>query len=517
MLRLTFDDQGTRHGDLRLACGDYARHVDSYYFALDPAVRSSPESERVRASVELLLEQWMQLLQGAQSGQTVYLLFELADEYTGWLRVAVEGDRVRVRPGWSSISGHEVYPSKAAARAHSITDFDPLPDAEDLVTSQVSLFESVELNRSDVVDLHPPPIDPTAIFELFRGSYGTELLTAAVAHFDLFSKLSSGPRTFETLRAELNLAPRPMNVLITALRAMRLLRLDEEGRIQLTPLSRQHLPAGSSYDVGGYIGLAASSPGVVEMVERLRSNTPRGLDLNEDGTAFIYQAGVPSAMEQTDLARHFTLSLAGRARNVAPALAQQVDLGDAELLLDVGGGSGIYSIALLKRYSQLRAIVIDRPEVLRVADEYRRRYNVADRLELREGDMFGEELPNGADVVLLSNVLHDWDIPECRQLLDRAYAALKPGGQILIHDVFLDDDLDGPLPIALYSAALFTLTLGRAYSAAEYRQWLTETGFIIDEAQPRPTLIHCGVLSAHKSESQPGIEWTKTTPASGVC
>ncbi len=267
--------------------------------------------------------------------------------------------------------------------------------------------------------------------------------------------------------------------------------------------------------MGGYIGLAASSPGVVEMVERLRTNTPRGLDLNEDGTAFIYQAGVPSAMEQTDLARHFTLSLAGRARNVAPALAQQVDLGDAELLLDVGGGSGIYSIALLKRYFQLRAIVIDRPEVLRVADENRRRYNVADRLELREGDMFGEELPTGADVVLLSNVLHDWDIPECRQLLDRAYAALKPGGQVLIHDVFLNDDLDGPLPIALYSAALFTLTLGRAYSAAEYRQWLTDAGFIIHEANPRPTLIHCGVLSAYKSASQPGIDGRSLHPQLG--
>lgn len=517
MLRLTFDDQGTRHGDLRLACGDYARHVDSYYFSLDPAVRSRPESERVRASVELLLEQWMQLIQNAKSGQTVYLLFELADEYTGWLRVSVDGDRVRVRPGWSSIPGHKVYPSQAAAQAHNITDFDPIPDAEDLVTSQVGLYESVELNRTDVVDLHPPPIDPTAIFELFRGSYGTELLTAAVAHFDMFTKLSSSPKTFDALRAELNLAPRPMNVLVTALRAMRLLRQDEEGRLQLTPLSRQHLPAGSSYDVGGYIGLAASSPGVVEMVERLRSNTPRGLDLNEDGTAFIYQAGVPSAMEQTALARHFTLSLAGRAKNVAPALAQQVDLGDARLLLDVGGGSGIYSIAMLKRYSQLRAIVIDRPEVLRVADEYRRRYNVAERLELREGDMFGDPLPTGADVVLLSNVLHDWDVAECRQLIDRAYAALKPGGQILIHDVFLNDDLDGPLPIALYSAALFTLTLGRAYSAAEYRQWLTDAGFIIEEAQPRPTLIHCGVLSATKSESQPGIEWTKNGPATGVC
>ena len=517
MLRLTFDDQGTQHGDLLLECGDYARHVDSYFFGLDPVVQDQPEPRRVRVSLELLLDQWLVAVRDATPGQSVFLPFEFADEYTGWIRVTVEGDRVRCRPGWSAIPGHAVYPSQIGPHLSHVADFDPIPDAEDLVISQVALIEAIELNRLDVIDLHPPAIDPTPIFEQFRGSYGTELLTAAVAHFDLFTKLQDGPRTIESLRQELQLAPRAMSVLLTALRAMKLLRIDEEGRLQLTALSRHHLPQHSAFDVGGYIGLAATSPGVVEMVERLRTNTPRGLDLHENGTAFIYKAGVPSAMEQSDLARHFTLSLAGRAKNVAPALAAQVDLGDAELLFDVGGGSGIYSIALLKRYSQLRAIVVDRPEVLRVADEFRQRYNVADRLELREGDMFTDPLPTGADAVLLSNVLHDWDIPECQELIARCHSALKPGGQLLIHDVFLNDDQDGPLPIALYSAALFTLTMGRAYSAAEYREWLTAAGFEVEEPQPRPTLIHCGVLSATKSTKAPGTEWSNPPVVEGLC
>jgi len=517
MLRLTFDDQGTQRGDILLECGEYVRHVDSYYFALDPAVQDRPEDQRIRASLERLLDQWLTAVQNATPGQSVFLPFEFADEYSGWLRVTVEGDRVRCRPGWSAIPGHAVYPSNISQNHANVSDFDPIPDAEDLVVSQVALAEAIELNRLDVIDLHPPALDPTPIFEHFRGSYGTELLTAAVAHFDLFTKLQEGPRTVEALRSALGLEPRPMSVLLTALRAMRLLRIDEEGRIQLTSLSRNHLPARSAFDVGGYIGLAESSPGVVEMVERLRTNRPRGMDLNQDGTAFIYREGVPSAMEQSDLARHFTLSLAGRAKNVAPALAEQVDLGDASLLLDVGGGSGIYSIALLKRYSQLRAIVIDRPEVLRVADEFRQRYNVADRLELREGDMFNTPWPPDADAILLSNVLHDWDIPECQQLIDRCCGSLKPGGQLLIHDVFLNDDLDGPLPVALYSAALFTLTEGRAYSAAEYRTWLTAAGFEIEDPLPRPTLIHCGVLTGIKSTRPPGVEWTHPSTVEGLC
>jgi predicted O-methyltransferase YrrM len=186
--------------------------------------------------------------------------------------------------------------------------------------------------------------------------------------------------------------------------------------------------------------------------------------------------------------------LAGRAKNVAPHLAKRIDLSGATRLLDIGGGTGIYSIALLLHNPQLTAIVLDRPEVLRVAEEMAQRYGVQDRLELVPGDMFVGTLPQDCDVMLLSNILHDWDVPQCQELIGRCAAALPGGGRLLIHDVFLNDDLSGPLPIALYSAALFTLTEGRAYSAAEYRTWLERAGLQVSPVVP--TLIHCGVLAA---------------------
>lgn len=114
-----------------------------------------------------------------------------------------------------------------------------------------------------------------------------------------------------------------------------------------------------------------------------------------------------------------------------------------------------------------------------------------DRIEFLPGDMFTDELPQ-ADAILLSNILHDWDVPECRQLVSRCAGALSESGRLLIHDVFLNDALDGPLPIALYSAALFTLTEGRAYSRAEYTAWLQEAG--LEPGACHETLIHCSVL-----------------------
>jgi predicted O-methyltransferase YrrM len=339
----------------------------------------------------------------------------------------------------------------------------------------------------------PPASDPTCIFEHFRGSYGTELLTAAVAHFDLFTRLKDQPRSLEDLSQALGLANRPAVVLITALRAMGLIE-SRDGTLFASSLAIEHLVPGAAFDVGDYIGLAASSPGVMQMVELLRRNEP--LDGEGSGTAFIYRNGIKSAMEASESARHLTLALAGRAKNVAPALAQAVTLANDAVVLDLGGGTGIYSFALLQKHTTSTAIIFDRPEVLKVASEMARQYGVEERVELLPGDMFADPLPVDVDVVLLSNVLHDWDVPECQQLVQRSADALGPGGSLLIHDVFLNDEMDGPLPIALYSAALFSLTEGRAYSAAEYRQWLERSG--LHPKTVIPTLVHCGVLEGCK-------------------
>lgn len=340
-----------------------------------------------------------------------------------------------------------------------------------------------------------PTTDPTPIFEHFRGSYGTELLTAAIAHFNVFGILADSPQTFEELRVALGLEQRPAVVLVTALRAMGLVEHVADGQLQLTSMGAEHLTPGGAFDVSDYVGLAATAPGVLEMVDRLRTNKPADSS-GDGGAAFIFRQGIKSAMDQQDLARHFTLALSGRAKNVAPVMAERLSMAGVTRLLDVGGGTGIYSIALLQKHPELTAIVLDHAEVLKVAAEMAETYGVADRLDLREGDMFADKLPSDCEAVLLSNILHDWDVPQCQQLVRHCADALPTGGRLLIHDVFLNNELDGPLPIAHYSAALFTLTEGRAYSQAEYMSWLKDAGLV---PQPMvPTLIHCGILAGIK-------------------
>jgi predicted O-methyltransferase YrrM len=345
------------------------------------------------------------------------------------------------------------------------------------------------------LQLLAPHSDPAPIFEIFRGNFAMELLTAAVAHFGVFDKLAAGPVRVSELKTATGLGERQFSVLLTGLKALHLVH-EAEGRVHTTVLARDHLTAGQPLDVSDYIRLAAEAPGVLALVEHMRKNKPAGMAKDDARAVFIFKEGLESAMEEDASARHFTLMLAGRAKNIAPVLAQKVDLSNASCLLDIGGGTGLYAIAFLQRYPHLKAIVFDRPAVLKVAAEFAHQYGVAERLQCIAGDMFADPLPAGCDVILLSNVLHDWDIPDCSRLIQKSAAALPAGGRLLIHDALLYDDYSGPLYPALFSVALMVLTEGRNYSGADYKAWMTEAGLTVGE--PVPTLIHSSVLVGTK-------------------
>jgi SAM-dependent methyltransferase len=341
-----------------------------------------------------------------------------------------------------------------------------------------------------------PPSNPTNLFDLLRAGYASELLIASVAHLGIFEYLSPSSRTFAEVRDALGLSDRAANVLLTGLRAMALVDSDGSGKLRLSATARNHLTRGEPFYIGDYCALSAESASVLTLVERLKTSRPAEATSVGQGAAYIFRDGLDSAMEEERTARELTFALAGRARNVAPHLAASMPLSEHGVLLDVGAGSGVYSIAILQKNRGWRAILLERPEVLKVASELARQAGVADRMEFYPGDMFVAAFPK-VDAVLLSNVLHDWDVTECRTLVERCAGALLPGGKLYVHDAFLNDDLAGPLEVALYSVALFTLTEGRAYSAAEMKAWLSEAGLVYESLHP--TLVHCSVLIASKS------------------
>jgi hypothetical protein len=110
--------------------------------------------------------------------------------------------------------------------------------------------------------------------------------------------------------------------------------------------------------------------------------------------------------------------------------------------------------------------------------------------------MFTDPFPGGCDIHLFSNVLHDWDVDRVEQLLRKSFAALPPGGMIVVHDAHINAEKTGPLPVAAYSVLLMTITEGKCYSVKEMGGYLEHAGF--REISYFPTAADRSVMVAHR-------------------
>ncbi|MEU1810742.1 methyltransferase [Micromonospora sp. WMMD1076] len=113
---------------------------------------------------------------------------------------------------------------------------------------------------------------------------------------------------------------------------------------------------------------------------------------------------------------------------------------DRRRLLDVGGGDGTLAARILDDAPGLRADVYNLPAVAPLVEATRTRTGHADRLRFVGGDFFAEPLPTGYDAMAFVRVLHDWPNDVARRLVEKAYAALEPGGLLVICEEFRTPD-----------------------------------------------------------------------------
>jgi cyclopropane fatty-acyl-phospholipid synthase-like methyltransferase len=171
----------------------------------------------------------------------------------------------------------------------------------------------------------------------------------------------------------------------------------------------------------------------------------------------------------------------------APLVARAVGLEGVGRVLDLGGGSGAYSIAFARANPDLEAEVLDRPSVVPLTRKYVDEAGLGNRVTAREGDMRSEEYGSGYDLVLLSAICHMYSPDENRDLLTRAFAALGPSGRVVIQDFILNSDKTGPRTGALFALNMLTGTGGgSSYSGEEYTTWLQEVGFEDAHRVPLP-------------------------------
>lgn len=289
------------------------------------------------------------------------------------------------------------------------------------------------------------------------------LLTAL--ELGLFTRVSRGADSLGEIGRALGISETNAERLLTACAALGLV-LREGDRFRNAPDVERFLVEGGK----GYAGPWLSAVGRerkrwLGLGDALRrSDPPRVLGMYEDFT-----------VEQARALHEATYSIGmGAGRR----FVRQCDLGERRLILDLGGGSGCYSICAANAHPRIRAIVFDLPPVAVVAEKFIAKHGLSDRIRAVGGDFTRDPLPEGADVVIMASNLPQYGRELIRKVVRRAHDALAPGGEMHLVGEMLRPEKDGPPGPALWGLAeALDHSTGVAHSEREVVAYFEEAGF----------------------------------------
>lgn len=313
-------------------------------------------------------------------------------------------------------------------------------------------------------------LDPTNLLRWKDSLYATDLLVAAIGWLDLFNWLAdNASASMQQIMQTFQIHERPTDVMLTLLVAMEILEYHEKV-YSLTPIAKHFLLRSSPLDLSPYFSSQKEREACRALYEVLRTGKPAGWAAQKQEEEWAKH------MMREDFAQLFTSAMDGRGAYFGPKIAAAIDFKPYKRLLDIGGSSGIYATSIVADHTHINATILDRLPVTNFARQAIKNRGLDHRLDVVEGDMM-TSIPQGFDIHLFSNVLHDWDELTVRKLLKRSFDALEPEGLIIIHGSHLNSNKDGPLPVAQFSVLLMLVTQGRCYSVNEMETYLQEANF----------------------------------------
>ncbi|HSD10445.1 MAG TPA: methyltransferase [Candidatus Binatia bacterium] len=296
-------------------------------------------------------------------------------------------------------------------------------------------------------------------------SFGASAALFAALDLDVFTKISEGAATLEEIAGTTGMEVRNVDRLLTVLHALELVERDGH-RFRNAPDVERFLVKGKRSYAAPWISFAGKDwADWGRLAEHLRRRgLPRRLGMYEELTV--------------EAARKYHEATYSVGLGAGRRLAKQADLSRRKLLLDLGGGSGAYSIAAALAYPQIRAIVLDLPPVVEVTKEFIARHGLTERVATAAADFTRDPFPRGADVVVMASNLPQYAPVVVREVIGKAFEALEPGGEMHLVGEMLNDDRKGPLLAALYALyeAIFD-SGGVAHTVGECIGYLRQAGF----------------------------------------
>lgn len=297
------------------------------------------------------------------------------------------------------------------------------------------------------------------------------VITAAI-HLGIFSQLEGRPRTVGDITERCNASEHKVLRLLEALVNLSLLHCDGDF-YHNAQFSSVHLVEGKQHYVGDFLLL-------------LEAEAVHWSALPAIITGGHAESGLSDDFFATQRATYIRAMNNFGAQGEADALRSVVSLPDCRRLLDVGGGSGIYSLALLEKHPAMQVTILDMAETLSITASCIENSPQAERITLRSGDMMTESFGENFDAILLSDILYrEASAP---YLLQKTRDALNPGGHVIIRGYY-----SGPNSDACLFGSLFTLKLLinaaslEVISFPQLRTLLHDTGFRVLHAKPLTT------------------------------
>jgi precorrin-6B methylase 2 len=302
-------------------------------------------------------------------------------------------------------------------------------------------------------------------------SYQPVCVLTAAAALNVFTPLHAKPMTAGALADKLDADRRAMAVLLDALAALQL-------------LSKQSEKYSVHEDVAKLLS-EHSAGNVLPMVRHLANCLRRWVELPKVAkTGKCADAG-PSIRGANADTEDFIGAMNLISRPVAAELIDKIQPLEFRHILDVGGGSGTWTIAFLRAVPEARATLFDQPAVIPMAEKRFAEAGLTDRVTLVEGDFYTDTLPEGADLAWLGAICHQNSRRQNRDLFAKVHKALADGGFIVIRDMVMDPSHTSPVAGALFAVNMLVGTEGGGtYSFDEYTEDLQAAGF------SEVTLIH---------------------------
>ena len=301
-------------------------------------------------------------------------------------------------------------------------------------------------------------MEENSLFELMVAPWKTRVVFTAV-ELDIFTLLSNKALHVEEMASQCGAVPELLKFLLDALISMNLLNLRNDG-YENTSFSQTYLVEGQPQYIGDILQLQNDESHHWEkLIDIIRGSRKRRSEHDRYRT-FI------RAMNN--------LGMMGEAQ----ALTDCLDLSGCKLMIDAGGGSGLYSVVLCQKYPQLYSTILDRKETLEVTREMISLYPESERISLREADITVESFGHNIDIILLSDVIYEKGTAQT--ILKNARKCLGDNGTLVIRGYYSDSENTRPLFGALFALGQLVFDPDReVMTMTSLEESVLEAGFII--------------------------------------